>query len=145
MGGSGGCGVGSGMGRMVCKRVWCATRCSGVDWLYMDILGGRVGGAVCVATLGGGSGVCTGDDGGDGAGGRWAITLGDSGGLSHGAGWVLWSGVEYDGHGGLGKKMSRMRVRCSRRLVYSVAGTSLIAHDRKWSTWTMWSSGVAVG
>ena len=85
------------------ERVQCATGCSGVDWLPMDILGGRAGGAVGVSTLGGGAGVCTGDGGGDGVEGRWAITLGAAGGFYLGAGWVLCSGVEYGGGVGLGK------------------------------------------
>ena len=81
------------MGRMVRERMQCATRCSGVDWFPMDILGGRSGGAASVSTLGGGAGVCTGDGGGAGAGGRWAITLGAAGGFALGTGWVLCSDV----------------------------------------------------
>ena len=41
--------------------------------------------------------------------------------------------------------MSRMRVRSSKNLVYSVAGTYLVAHDRKWRAWNMRSSDVNVG
>ena len=137
MGGFGVCGAGGGVGRIVRERVWWATGCSGVDWFPMAILCGRAGGAASVSTLGGRTGVCTGDGGGTGAVGRWASTLGDSGGLSIGAGWV-WCSVGV-------RKMSRMRVSSSKRLVCSVAGTSLMAHDRKWRAWTMRFSGVTVG
>ena len=145
MGGSRICGVAGGVGRMVCERVWCATGCSGVYWFPMDILGGRVGGAASVSTFGGREGVCTGDGGGAGAVGLWAITLGAAGVLSLGSGWVLCSSVEYGGGVGLGRKMLRMRVRASKSLVCSVAGTSLMAHEKKWKEWTMRSSGVTVG
>ena len=74
---------------MVCERVWYATGCSRVDWFPMDILGGRVGGAVGASTLGGGAEVCTGDGGGAVAGGLWTITLGASGGFTLGSGWVF--------------------------------------------------------
>ena len=133
------------MGRMACKRMQCATGCSGVDWFPIDILGGRAGGAASLSPLVVMAGVFTGDGGGSGAGGRWAITLGASGGFFLGAGWVLCSGLEYGGGIGLGRKMSRMRVRDSKHLVCSVAGTYLMAHDRKWRAWTMQSSGVTVG
>ena len=78
--GSGVCGVGGGVGRMVCERVRCADVCSGVDWFPIYILGGREGGAGGVSTLGGGSVVFTGDGGGAVYGGRWVITLGAAGG-----------------------------------------------------------------
>ena len=58
---------------------------------------------------------------------------------------MLCSSVEYGGGRGLGRKMLRMRVRSSKRLVCSVAGTYLMAHDREWRAWTMQSSGVTVG
>ena len=107
---------------MVCKRVWYATGCSGVDWFPVDIIGGRVGGAVGVSTLGvwagvctgggGGAvvGVCTGGGGGAVVGGIWATTLGSSGGFTLVSGWVLYCDVEYGGIGGegLGRKMSWM-------------------------------------
>ena len=143
--GSGVCGVGGGVERMVRERVLCATGCSGVDWFPMDILVGRAGGAASASTLGGGSGLCTEDSGGAGAGGRWAITLGAAGGFSLGSGWVLCSGVEYGGGVGLGRKMLQMQVRASKRLVCSVAATSLMVHDRKWRAWNMRSSGATVG
>ena len=54
MGGSRVCGVGGGVGRIVCERVRWDTGCSGVDLLPMGILGGRVGGASSVSTLEGG-------------------------------------------------------------------------------------------
>ena len=66
---------------MVRERVRCATECSGVNWLPMDVLRGRAGGAVFLSTLGGWSGVCTGDSGGAVAVVRWAITLGAVGGV----------------------------------------------------------------
>ena len=140
-------GVGSGVGRMVHKIVWCATGCSGVDWSLLDILGGRTGGVVGISTLGGWSGVCNGDGGGAVAGGRWAITPVASGGFSLGAGWVFCSGVKYGiiGCGVLGRKISWMQVRASKHSVCRVARTSLMAHDRKCSAWTMWYSGVTVG
>ena len=78
---------------MVRERVQCATGCSGVDWFPMDILDGREGGAASVSTLGGGEGVCTGDGGGAGTGGRWAITLEAAGVFVLGTGWVLCSDV----------------------------------------------------
>ena len=65
------------------------------------------------------------------------ITLGFAGGFSLGVYWVWCSGG--------GRKMSWMRVRDSKCLVCSVAGTSLMAHDRKWRAWTMRSSGVTFG
>ena len=130
---------------MVRERVWCATGCSGVDWLPMDILGGRAGGAVVLSTLGGYSGVCNGDCGGARAGSCWVIVLGAAGGFTLGVGWVLCRGVEYGGGGVLGRKMSRMRVRASKRLVCSMADKYLMAHDRKWISWTMRSSGVTIG
>ena len=45
-------GVFSGVGRMVHKRMRCATGCSGVDWFPIAILGGKECGAVSVSTLG---------------------------------------------------------------------------------------------
>ena len=127
------------------ERVQCATGCSGVDLFPMAILGGRAGGAASVSNLGGRAGVCTGYSGGAGAVGFWAITLESDGGFYHGAGWVLCSGMEYGGGVGLGRKMSRMWVRASKRLVCSMAGTSLMAHNMKWRACTMWSSGVNGG
>ena len=123
MGGSGVCGAGGGMGRMVRELVWWDTGWSGVDWFPMAILGGMAGGADNVSTLGGRSGVCTGDGGDTGGVGRWGSTLGASGGLSLIAGWVWCRGG--------GRKMSRMQVRSSKRSVCSVAGTYLMAHNRK--------------
>ena len=96
---------------MLRERVRCATECSGVNWLPMDVLRGRAGGAVGLSTLVGWAGLCTGERGGAGEGGRWVITLRATGGFYLGAGWVLCSSVEYGGGGGLGRKMSRMRVR----------------------------------
>ena len=145
MGGSVVYGVGGGAGKIVCERVWCATGCSGVDWFPMDILGGRAGCVAIVSTLGVGARVFTGECGGAGEVDLWAITLGSAGGFSLGAGWVLCSGVDYDVSVGLGRKMSRMRVRASNRLVCSVAGTSLMVHARKCRGWTMRSSGVTFG
>ena len=113
--------IGGGVGRMVCERMWCDTGCSGVDWFPMDILGGRAGGAASVSPLGGMAGLFTRDGGGAGAGGLWAITLEAAGGFFLGKGWVLCSGVEYGGGIGLGRKMSRMRVRSSKRMVCSMA------------------------
>ena len=82
----------------------------------MVILGGRMGGAVGVSTLGGWAEVCT---GGSVVGGIWAITLGAAGGFTLGAGWGFCSTVEDGGIGGGGlvRKMSQMRVRYSNRLV----------------------------
>ena len=40
--------------------------------------------------------------------------------------------------------MLRVWVRSSNRWVCSVAGTSLMARERKWRAWTMRSSGVTV-
>ena len=77
--------------------------------------------------------------------GCWLITLGASGGCSLAAGWVLCRGEEYGGGMGLDRKMLRMRVRDPKRLVCSVASTSLMAHDRRWRAWNMWYSGVTVG
>ena len=102
---------------MLCERMRCCTGCSGVDWFSMDILGGRVVGADSVSPLGGMTGVFTGDGGGAGAGGRWAITLGSAGGFFLVSGWVLRSSVECGGGIGLGRKMSRMRVRASKHSV----------------------------
>ena len=118
-----------------------------MDWFLIDILGGRAGGVVGVSTLGGWAGVCTGDGGGAVVGGRWEITLVAAGDFYLGSGWVFCCSVEYVGVGCdyLGRKMSRMRVRASKHWLCSVAGTSLMAHDRKWSAWTMPSSGVVVG
>ena len=95
---------------MVRKRVWYATGCSGVDWFPVDIIGGRVGGAVGVSTLRVWAGVCTGGGGGALVGGIWATTLGSAGGFTLVSGWVLYCDVEYGGIGGegLGRKMSRM-------------------------------------
>ena len=73
------------------------------------------------------------------------ITIGGAGGFSFRSGWVLCSGVEYGGGIGLGRKMSRMRVRASKRSVCSMAGTPLMAHYMKWRVWNMRSSGVTVG
>ena len=70
MGGSGVCGVGDDVGRIVRESVQCATGCYGVEWSTMAILGGRTGGADSVSKLGGRVGVCTGDGGGAGAVGR---------------------------------------------------------------------------
>ena len=112
------------MGRIVRERVRWDTMWSRVDWFLMAILGGRAGGAARVSTLGGRAGVCTGDGGGTGGVGRWESTLGAAGGFTLGAGWVWCSGG--------GRKMSLMRVRDSKRSVCSVAGTSLMAHNRKW-------------
>ena len=55
--------------------------------------------------------------------------------------------MEYGGIvcGGIGRKMSQMWVRASKSLVCSVAGTSLMVHNRKCSALTMWSSGVTAG
>ena len=147
MGGSGVIGVGGGVGRMVRKHMWCATGFSGVDWFPIGILDGRAGGAVDISSFGGGTGVCTGDGGCAGAEGCWVITLGATGGFSLGAGWVLCSGIEYGRiiRRGLDRKMSRIQVRGSKCSVCSVAGTSLMVHDSKWSAWTMPSSGVTVG
>ena len=117
--------------------MWCDTGWSGVDWLPMAILGWRAGGADSVSTLGVGAGVCTGDGGGTTGVGCWASTVGASGGFSLGSGWV-WCSVG-------GRKMSRMRVRSSKCLIFSVAGTSLMAHDRKWRAWNMRSSDLTVG
>ena len=64
---------------MFCERVRCDTGYSGLDWSPMVILGGRMGGAVGVSTLGGWAKVCTGSGGGDVAGGLLAITLGAAG------------------------------------------------------------------
>ena len=110
MGRSGVFGVGRDVGRIVRERVRCATRCSGVDWFPMDILGSRVGGAVGVSTLGVWAGVCTGGGGGAVVGGIWATTLGSAGGFTLVSGWVLYCDVEYGGIGGegLGRKMYRM-------------------------------------
>ena len=44
---------------------------SQVDWFPMDILGAMAGGTASVFTLGGRSGVCTGDGGGTGGGILW--------------------------------------------------------------------------
>ena len=137
MGGSGVCGAGGGVGRMFHEPVGRDTGCSGVDWFPMAILGGRAGGADSVFTLGGRAGVCNGDGGGTGAVGRWASTLGASEGFSLGEGWMWCSGG--------GRKMLRMRVRSSNRLVCSVSGTSLMVHARKWRAWTMRSSGLTLG
>ena len=105
-------------------------------WFPTAILGGIAGGAASIFTLGGRAGVFTGagDGGGTGEVGRGASTLGGPGGLSLGTGWVWY-----------GRKMLRMRVRASNRSLYSVAGTSLMAHNRKWRAWTMRYSGVIVG
>ena len=132
---------------MVCERVRCATGCSRVDWFLMDILGGRAGDAVGLPTLEGWAGLFTEDGGGAVAGGRWAITLGATGGFTLGSGWLFCFDVEYGviSGGGIGRKMSRTRVRASKSSVCSLASTSLIAHDRKFSAWTMRSSGVTVG
>ena len=88
----------------------------------MDILGGMAGGTSSVSTLGSRAGVCTGNGEGTGGVGCGASTLGAAGGFSLGAGWVWCSGG--------GRKMSRMRVGSSKRSVCSVAGTSLMAHNR---------------
>ena len=61
MAGSGVCGSGGGVGRMVREHMRWATGWSGVDWLHMAILGGMAGGNASVSTLGGRAGVCTGD------------------------------------------------------------------------------------
>ena len=145
MGRSGVCGVGGGVGRMVRERMRCAAGCYGLDWFPMDILGGRADGAASVSTLGGGAGVCTVDGGGSGAGVCWAITLGSAWGFTLEAGWVLSSSVEYGRGLGLGRKMSRMRVRASKHSVCSAAVASLMVHERKWRAYTMRSSGVTVG
>ena len=71
---------------MVRDRVRCATKCSGVDWFLMNILGGRESGAAGVSTLGGEAGLCTAECGGTGAGDPWEITLGAAGGFSLEAG-----------------------------------------------------------
>ena len=136
MGGSGVCGAGGGMGRMVRERVRWATGFSGLDCFPMAILCGRAGGTASVSTLGGRAGVCTGEDGINWAVGCWASTLGAAREFSLGSGWVWCSGG--------GRKMSRIQVRASKRSVCSVAGTSLMAHDRKCRAWTMRSSGVTV-
>ena len=94
MGSSGVCGAGGGLGRMVCERGWWDIGWYGMDWFPMDILGGIVGGAASVSTLGGRAGVCTGARDGGCTGGVvvcGASTLGSTGGLSLGAGWV-WCG-----------------------------------------------------
>ena len=135
--GSSVCGSGCGMGRMVHDIVWWATGCSGVDSFPIAVLGGRAGGAASVSTLGGRAGVCNGGVVGTGAVGLWASTLGAAGGFYLGSGWVWCSGG--------GRKMSQMRVRASKRSVCSVAGTSLMAHNRKWRAWTMRSPGVTIG
>ena len=111
----------------------------------MDILGGRAGGAVVVFTLGGWSGLCTGYCGGAREGSCWAIALGAAGGFILGADWVLCSGMEYGGGGVLGRKMSRMRVKASKHSVCSMADTYFMAHDRKWSAWTIRSSNETIG
>ena len=100
---------------MVCERVRCDTGYSGLDWSPMVILGGRMGGAVGVSTLGGWAKVCTGGGGGAVAGGLWETTIGATGGFNLGSGWVLCCVMEYGGigGGGLGRKMLRMRVRDS--------------------------------
>ena len=116
---------------MVSECVRCATGFYGVNWFPTTILVGGAGGAASVSTLGVRSGVCTGGSEGDGAVDLWVITLGAVGVFSLGAGWVLCSGVEYGGDEGLGRKMLRMRVRDSKRLVCIMAGTYLMAHDRK--------------
>ena len=41
--------------------------------------------------------------------------------------------------------MSQMRVGAYKRSVCSVAGTSLMAQDRKWRAWTIRSSGMTDG
>ena len=87
IGGSGVCGAGGGVGRMVRERVRWSTGLSGVDWFPIVILGGMAGGTASVSTLGGRTGVCTRDSGGTGAVGCWEITLGASGGFSLGAHW----------------------------------------------------------
>ena len=69
MGGSGVCGYGGGVGRMVRERVRWATGWTGVYWLPMAILGGIVGGAASVSTLGGRAVACTGAGDGGGTGG----------------------------------------------------------------------------
>ena len=139
MGGSGVCGAGSGVGKMVCERMRWDTGWSGVDWFPMAILGGITGGDASVSTLGRTAGVCTGsgDGGGTGGVGCGVSTLGAARVFSLGAGWV-WCG-------GRGRKMYRMRVRASKRSLCSVAGTYLMAHGRKWRAWTMRSSGVIFG
>ena len=93
---------------MVCECVRCATGCSGVDWFPMVIIGGRMGGAVGVSTLGGWAVLCTGGGGSAVAGFIWAITLGSAGGFTLGAGWVLYCAVEDGGigSGGIVRKMS---------------------------------------
>ena len=81
MGGSGVCGAGGIMGRMVCERVWWSVGWSGMNWFPMAILGGIAGGAASVSTLGDRAGVCTGagDIGGTGGVGRGTSTLGGTG------------------------------------------------------------------
>ena len=138
MGGSGVCGAGGGVGRMVRERVRWSTGWSGVDWFPIVILGGMAGGTASVSTLGGrAGGVCTGDGGGTGGVGRGGSILGAAGGFSLGVGWV-WCG------GGVWI-MSRMQVRASKCSVCIVAGTSLMAHDTKLRARTMRSSGVTDG
>ena len=147
MGGSVVCGAGGGVGRMVCECVWWYTGWYGVDWFPMYILCGMAGGAASVSNLRDRTGVCTGNGVGTGLVGFWASTLGASGGFSLVSGWMFCCGLEYGriGYGCLGRKMSRMRVRVSNSLVCSAAGIFLMAHGRKFSAWTMRSSGVTVG
>ena len=103
----------------------------------MAILCGSVGVAASVSTLEGRAGVCTGDGGSTWVIGCWASTLGDAGGFSLRAGWVWCSGG--------GRKVSRIQGRSHKSSVCSVAGKSLMAHDRKCRAWTMGSSGATIG
>ena len=100
---------------MFCERVRCDTGYSGLDWFQMVILGGSMGGAVGVSTLGGWDKVCTGGGGGAVAGGLWEITLGAAGGFTLGSGWLFFCATEDGGigGGGLGRKMLWMQVRDS--------------------------------
>ena len=86
MGGSSVCGAGGGVGRMVRERVGWDTGWSWVDWVPINILGGRAGGAASVSTLGGRVGVFNGYGGGTGGIGRWVSNLGAVGDFSLGAG-----------------------------------------------------------
>ena len=66
--GSGICGAGGGVGRMVREHMRWATGWYGVDWFPMAILCGMSGVTASVSTLGGREGVCTGHGGGTGGG-----------------------------------------------------------------------------
>ena len=88
----------------------------GSQWIFL--VEGRVVPLV-YPPFGGWEEVCTGYGVGAVAGGLWAITLGADGWFTLGAGWMFYFAVEYGGisGGGLGKKMSRMRVRDFKRSV----------------------------